>query len=145
MKANRLLVLCMGILIVINVFLLFERNKPEHGHPPHHPKLSVALDMKGLDAKWVDREFQRHIKEKDRFLEQQKAWRMKLLLDRSKTKENQPIFQKISRLQYQIDSCTFDHFIRVKSKCSKKQEIKLKSLVRRMIQRAGKPGPQGRP
>ena len=145
MKANRLLVLCMGILIVINVFLLFERNKPEHRHPHHHPKLSVALDMKGLNAKWVDREFQRHIKEKDRFLEQQKAWRMKLLLDRSKTKENQAIYEKISRLQYQIDSCTFDHFMRVKSKCSKKQEIKLKSLVRRMIQRAGKPGPQGRP
>ena len=93
MKANRLLVLCMGILIVINVFLLFERNKPEHVHPHHHPKLSVALDMKGLDAKWVDREFHSHIKEKGRFLEQQKAWRMKLLLDRSKKEQNHRIFE----------------------------------------------------
>ena len=135
----------MGILIVINVFLLFERNKPEHGHPHHHPKLSVALDMKGLNAKWVDREFQRHIKEKDRFLEQQKSWRMKLLLDPSKTEQNQRIFEKISRLQFQIDSCTFDHFMRVKTKCSKKQKMKLNRIVRRMIQRAGRPGPKGRP
>ena len=135
----------MGILIVINVFLLFERNKPEHGHPHHHPKLSVALDMKGLDAKWVDREFQRHIKEKGRFLEQQKTWRMKLMLDRSKTKENQAIFEKISRLQFQIDSCTFDHFIRLKEHCTKKQQKALNRVVRRMIDRAGKPGPKGRP
>jgi hypothetical protein len=70
---------------------------------------------------------------------------MKLLLDRSKTEQNQRIFEKISRLQFQIDSCTFDHFMRVKTKCSKKQKMKLNKLVRRMIQRAGRPGPKGRP
>lgn len=142
MKANRLLLLCIGILIVINVFLLLEFNKPRHDRRP--PKLSIALDMKGADATWVDQEFQRHIHEKGRLLEQQKSWRMKLLLDRSKTEHNQRILEKISRLQFQIDSCTFDHFMRVKTKCSKKQKIKLNTLIRRMIQRAGKPGPKGR-
>ena len=145
MKVNRLLLLCIGILIVINVFFLLERNKHKHQGPPHLPKLSIALDMKGEDAKWVDQEFQRHIHEKDRFLEVQKSLRMKLLLDRSKTEQNQRIFEKISRLQFQIDSCTFDHFMRVKTKCSTQQKIKLNSLVRRMIQRAGRPGPKGRP
>lgn len=143
MKANRLLLLCIGILIVINVFLLLEFNKPRHDGRP--PKLSIALDMKGADATWVDQEFQRHIHEKGRLLEQQKSWRMKLLLDRSKIEQNQRIFEKISQLQFQIDSCTFDHFMRVKTKCSKKQKIKLNTLIRRMIQRAGKPGPKGRP
>jgi hypothetical protein len=143
MKANRLLLLCIGILIIINVFLLLEFNKP--GHDGRPPKLSIALDMKGADAAWVDHEFQRHIHEKGCFLEEQKSWRMKLSLDRSKAEQNQRIFEKISRLQFQIDSCTFDHFMRVKTKCSKKQKIKLNSLVSRMIQRAGKPGPKGRP
>jgi hypothetical protein len=143
MKANRLLLLCIGILIVINVFLLLEFNKPRHDGRP--PKLSIALDMKGADAAWVDQEFQRHIHEKGQLLEQQKSWRMKLLLDRSKTEQNQRIFEKISQLQFQIDSCTFDHFMRVQTKCSKKQKIKLNTLIRRMIQRAGKPGPKGRP
>lgn len=145
MKANRLLLLCIGILIVINVFFLLDWNKPDHQGPPHLPKLSIALDMKGADAAWVDHEFQRHIHEKGRFLEEQKAWRMKLLLDPSKTEQNQRIFEKISRLQFQIDSCTFDHFMRVKTKCSKKQKMKLNRIVRRMIQRAGRPGPKGRP
>lgn len=145
MKANRLLLLCIGILIVINVFFLLDWNKPDHQGPPHLPKLSIALDMKGADAAWVDHEFQRHIHEKDRFLEEQKSWRMKLLLDPSKTEQNQRIFEKISRLQFQIDSCTFDHFMRVKTKCSKKQKMKLNRIVRRMIQRAGRPGPKGRP
>ena len=145
MKANRLLLLCIGILIVINVFFLLEWNKRGQDGPPHPPKLSLALGMKGKDAEWVDLEFQRHIHEKSRLLEQQKSWRMKLLLDRSKTEQNQRIFEKISRLQFQLDSCTFDHFMRVKTKCSKKQKIKLTSLVRRMIQRAGGPGPKERP
>jgi hypothetical protein len=143
MKANRLLLVCIGILILINVFLLLECNKP--GHDGRPPKLSIALEMKGADAAWVDHEFQRHIHEKSRLLNQQKSWRMKLLLDQSKIEQNQRIFEKISRLQFQIDSCTFDHFMRVKTKCSKKQKIKLTKLVRRMIQRAGKPGPKGRP
>ena len=145
MKANRLLLLCIGILISINVFFLLECNKNKHEGPPHPPKLSTALGMKGADAKWVDKEFQRHIKEKGRLLEKQKSWRMKLLLDPSKIEQNQRIFEKISRLQFQIDSCTFNHFMRVKAICSRQQNIKLNSLVRRMIQRAGKPGPKGRP
>lgn len=143
MKANRLLLLCIGILIIINVFLLLKCNQRGHDGPP--PKLSLALDMKGKDAKWVDHEFQRHIHEKDRLLNKQKSWRMKLALDQSKSEQNQGILEKISRLQFQIDSCTFDHFMRVKTKCSKRQKMKLNKLVRRMIQRAGKPGPKGRP
>lgn len=145
MKANRLLLLCIGILIIINVFFLLECHKSRHEGPPHPPKLSVALDMKGAKAEWVDLEFQRHIHEKDRLLNKQKSWRMKLALDQSKSEQNQGILVKISRLQFQIDSCTFDHFMRVKTKCSKQQKIKLNSLVRRMILRAGKPGPKGRP
>jgi hypothetical protein len=143
MKANRLLLICIGILIIINVLFLLECNK--RGGPPHPPKLSLALDMKGKDAAWVDHEFQRHIHEKDRLLNQQKSWRMKLVLNRSKSEQNLRIFEKISRLQYQIDSCTFDHFMKVKAICNKKQEEKLHRLVNRMIQRAGKPGPKGRP
>ncbi len=145
MKANRLLLICIGILIIINVFLLLKCNKRGHDGPPHPPKLSLALNMKGKDAEWVDHEFQRHIHEKEGFLNKQKSWRMKLVLDRSKSEQNQGIFEKISRLQFQIDSCTFDHFMRVKTKCSKRQKMKLNKLVRRMIQRAGKPGLKGRP
>jgi hypothetical protein len=145
MKANRLLLICIGILIIINVLFLLECNKRGQDGPPHPPKLSLALDMKGKDATRVDREFIRHIHEKDRLLNQQKSWRMKLTLDRSKSEQNQEIFEKISRLQYQIDSCTFDHFMKVKAICNKKQEEKLHRLVNRMIQRAGKPGPKGRP
>jgi hypothetical protein len=145
MKANKLLLICIGILIIINVFLLLNCNKCGQGEPPHPPKLSLALDMKGKDAAWVDHEFQRHIHEKDDFLNQQKSWRMKLSLNRSKSEKNQRILEKISRLQYQIDSCTFDHFMKVKAICTKKQEEKLHRLVYRMIQRAGKPGPKGRP
>jgi hypothetical protein len=145
MKANRLLIICIGLLIIINVFLLLKSNKNGHDGPPHPPKLSLALDMKGVDADWVDHEFKRHIHEKDGFLNQQKTWRMKLALDRSKSEQNQRIFKKISRLQFQIDSCTFDHFMKVKAICTKKQERKLHRLVYRMIQRAGKPGPKVRP
>ena len=43
--------------------------------------------------------------------------------------KNQRILEKISRLQYQIDSCTFDHFMKVKTICTKKQEEKLHRLV----------------
>lgn len=145
MKANRLLLICIGLLIIINVFLLLKCNTRGHDGPPHPPKLSRALDMKGVDAELVDREFQRHIHEKDRFLNQQKSWRMKLVLDPSKSEQNQRVFEKISRLQFQIDSCTFDHFMKVKAICSKKQEQKLHLLVYRMIQRAGSPGPKRRP
>jgi hypothetical protein len=145
MKANRLLLICIGILIIINVFLLLKCNKRGHHGPPHPPKLSLALGMKGKDAAWVDHEFQRHIHEKDGFLNQQKAWRMKLVLDQTKSEQNQRIFEKISRLQFQIDSCTFDHFMKVKAKCNTKQKQKLHRLVNRMIQRAGSPGPKRRP
>ena len=145
MKANRLLLICIGILIIINVFLLLKGNKRGHDGPPHPPKLSLALDMKGKDATWVDHEFQRHIHEKDGFLNQQKAWRMKLVLDQSKSEQNQRVFEKISRLQVQIDSCTFDHFMKVNAICTKKQKQKLHRLVNRMIQRAGSPGPKRRP
>jgi hypothetical protein len=72
MKANRLLLICIGVLIIINVFLLLQLNKRRHNGSPHPPKLSLALNMKGKDAAWVDHEFQRHIQEKEGFLYQSK-------------------------------------------------------------------------
>ena len=145
MKANRLLLVCIGILIFINVFLLLELNKRGKEGPPHPPKLYLALGMKGKEAQWADHEFQRHIREKDRLLNQQKSWRRKVSLDPKKSDQNQRIFAVVSRIQFQIDSCTFDHFIRLKEHCTKKQQKALNRVVRRMIDRAGKPGPKGRP
>ncbi len=145
MKANRLLLVCIGILIFINVFLLLELNKRGKEGPPHPPKLYLALGMKGKEAQWADHEFQRHIREKDRLLNQQKSWRRKVSLDPNKSVQNQHIFAVVSRIQFQIDSCTFDHFIRVKEHCTKKQQKALNRVVRRMIDRTGKPGPNGRP
>jgi len=101
--------------------------------------------MKGKEAQWADNEFKRHVREKDRLLNQQKSWRRKVSLDPKKSDQNQRIFAVVSRIQFQIDSCTFDHFIRVKEHCTKKQKIKLNSLVRRMIQRAGNTDPKRRP
>lgn len=145
MKANRLLLVCIGILILINVFLILKCKKLGHNGPPHPPKLSLALNMQGKDAAWVDHEFQRHVREKHRLLNKQKSWRRKVSLDPKKSDQNQQIFAIVSRIQFQIDSCTFDHFMQVKEHCTKKQQKALNRVVRRMIDRTGKPGPKGRP
>lgn len=145
MKANRLLLVCIGILILINVFLILKCKKLGHNSPPHPPKLSLALNMQGKDAAWVDHEFQRHVREKHRLLNKQKSWRRKVSLDPKKSDQNQQIFAIVSRIQFQIDSCTFDHFMQVKEHCTKKQQKALNRVVRRMIDRTGKPGPKGRP
>lgn len=139
MKAHKFLLIVISLLIILNIFLLFEVFKPGKDHPPHPPQLSKVLGMYGKDAQWVDAEFNRHIQEKEQLIEEQKKWRMNVKIDASYTAQNQVIFAKISRIQFQIDSCTFDHFTKVKAKCNKEQRAELQGVIQRMIQMAGKP------
>jgi hypothetical protein len=145
MKATKFLLIGLCVVIILNIFLLFEVFKPGKDHPPHPPQLSKVLGMNGKDAQWVDAEFDRHIHEKDRLIEEQKKWRMLVKIDPQYAAQNQVIFAKISRLQFKIDSCTFDHFTKVKAKCNKKQVIALKQVIERMITMAGKPKQHNRP
>jgi len=141
MKANRILLVCLGIIVILNAIFLFSCPRGLHHLPPHPPKLSVALGMTGKNARWVDQEFNRHIQVKHQLLDQQKSLRKKVSISATHSTKNQQLFEKISRIQYQIDSCTFNHFIRVNEKCNPQEKKALKRVIRRMIEMAGKPMP----
>lgn len=143
MKTNRLLYLLLSILILVNVLMLvqlMQDRKP--GFPPHPPRLSHILKMKGSAAKWVDNEFKQHLAEKNHYLEQQKELRTQIKLDNQSKLHNQQIYEKIGALQSKIDACTFEHFTRVKTHCTAKQAKKLAEVVHRMIERSDRPGPR---
>lgn len=142
MKTNRILSILLGVLILINAFLLIQfKRSNHHGHPPHRPKLSLLLKMTGKEAQWVDAEFEQHIQEKEKLLTEQKRLRSQVVL-KENYPENQLLYTAISKLQFKIDSCTFNHFARVKSHCTAKQAKKLTEIVKRMIERQDRPGPK---
>jgi hypothetical protein len=141
MKTNRLLYVLLGILIVMNALILMQFMKGRNaGHPPHPPKLSVVLKMKGKEAEWVDAEFKQHIAEKGAYLEQQKTLRSQIKLDKNAAVQNQELYHKIGALQTKIDACTFEHFTRVKKHCNTEQAKRLAEVVHRMIERSDRPG-----
>lgn len=144
MKTNRFLYFLLGILILLNAIMLVQfMQDRKHGNPPHPPKLSVILKMKGKEAAWVDAEFKQHIAEKSGYLEQQKELRTQIKLDHSATLQNQRIYEKIGVLQTKIDACTFKHFTRVKAHCNATQAKKLAEVVHQMIERSDRPpGPR---
>jgi predicted ATPase len=127
----------------MNAIILVQFMKGRNaGHPPHPPRLSVVLKMKGKEAKWVDAEFKKHIAEKSELLDAQKALRAQIKLDKNATVQNQGIYQKIGELQTKIDACTFEHFTRVKAHCNAQQAKKLAEVVHRMIEQSDRPGPR---
>ena len=122
--------------------MLIEFKKGRHdGPPPHPPRLSLVLHMDGETAKWVDAEFNRHMQEKEAFLRRQKRIRSNITLDLQDDR-NLSRFAEISKLQFKIDSCTFDHFARIKSRCNKKQAKRLSEVIRRVIERNDRPRPK---
>ena len=146
MKTNRLLYVLLGILIVMNAIILVQFMKGRNtGHPPHPPKLSVVLKMKGKEAEWVDAEFKQHFAEKGDLLEEQKALRSQIKLDKNAAVQNKVLYQKIGALQSKIDACTFEHFTRVKAHCNAQQAKKLAEVVHRMIEQSDRPGRGPRP
>lgn len=141
MKTNRLLYILLGILILMNAIVLVQFMKGRNaGHPPHPPKLSVVLKMKGKEAEWVDAEFKKHIAEKGDLLAEQKELRSQISLDSHAHTKNKRIYQKIGFLQAQIDACTFEHFARVKAHCNAEQAKRLAEVIHRMIERSDHPG-----
>lgn len=143
MKTNRLLYILLGILILVNAFMLVHLlQEKRHEKLPHPPRLSFILNMKGKEAEWVDSEFKQHIAEKSRYLEQQQQLRTQINLDKSSSLQNQRIYEKIGAIQTKIDACTFEHFTRVKAHCNASQAKKLAEVVHRMIEFSGRPGPR---
>jgi|GEM_PF-4383082 len=143
MKRERIYVVSIVVLILLNGWLLFCLLRAEHAPHQKPPKLTSWLNFEGDLRSKIDALERNHFERKDKLMEQNFRLHNDLVELVVSDQVNDSLLQQklleIGQLQQDIERMTAYYFKEIYSFCSADQRQKFKHEIKRVLNRMGAP------
>jgi hypothetical protein len=143
MKRERIYIISIILLIMLNIWLVIYIAKSAHEPHQRPPKLTSWLHVEGKLKDKIDALEQRHFEQKDRLMDKNMSLHNDLFELVVSEKCNDSLLQnklsEIGRLQQDIERMTAFYFRDIYSVCNAEQRSRLKHEIKRVLIRIGAP------